>query len=450
MTSKLISTGRRLSPWTRRAVMAGAAALALVSTACGGSGSSTDSDVPEQADGPAELVVWTDTVRKPGFEAYQKAHPDVTLDIQEVGNPDDMAAKLQLANKAGEGWPDVMWAGIPEMAAQLAAEPYDFAVDLSEYIPQDVIDNFAPGSMEPCTDGDRIICLRNDIAPSVLWYDQKLMDKFGYEVPTTWEEFEELGRKVATEHPGYSVGAAGGTSDLVYFWPSRCPVTEIVGERAIRTNLQAPECTRVAAMLDNLISAGSMSTLAVTDPEFAKDFGANGKLLMAYGPIWYGLNVFKDMYGAPEGRFAIAPPLRWESDDQVWNGNVGGGTYTVSRHSVHLEAAADLVEWMATGDYQEDPATVTFPAYQPHQAGWIDRNSALFGNASGDVAAVLDQAVGTVWPDYGLVRIPGIGYPTTVAPALGTGKTVTEMLPVWQKTIAQEAQAAGWTVEQGE
>ncbi|WP_162606324.1 ABC transporter substrate-binding protein [Jiangella asiatica] len=437
----------RLGARRRRTAAAAAAGVALLAAGCGSSGTS---ETPEQDDGPATLVVWTDTVRKAGFESYQEAHPEVRLDIQEVGNPDDMAAKLQLANRAGEGWPDIMWAGIPELAAALSAEPYDFAADLSDHIPSDVIDNFAPGSMEPCTDGDRIICLRNDIAPSVLWYDQDLMAEFGYEIPTTWQEFEQLGLQIAQEHPGYSVGSAAGPGDLVYFWPSRCPVTQIVDDHTIRTDLGAPTCTRVAEMLDRLIAAGSMSPLNATDPEFVREYGKPGKLVMAYGPIWYGLNVFKDLYGAPEGRFAVAAPLQWEEDGQVWNGNVGGGTYIVSRHSSHLEAAADLVEWMATGPYQEQAETVTFPAYQPHQAGWIQRNTRLFSAAGGDVAAVLDEAVATIWPDYGLVRIPGIGYGTTVAPALGTGRTILETLPEWQQTITQEAQAAGWDVEQGE
>jgi ABC-type glycerol-3-phosphate transport system substrate-binding protein len=60
----------------------------------------------------------------------------------------------------------------------------------------------------------------------VLWYNKKLMDQWGYQVPKTWEEYQALGEKVAKEHPGYLVGTIGDTnSHESYFWSSQCPAT---------------------------------------------------------------------------------------------------------------------------------------------------------------------------------------------------------------------------------
>src|SRR5690242_10172803 len=84
------------------------AALALVS-ACqgssGGDGGGTDSK--------AGITVWVDAARLPAAKAYVKAHPDkkvkiVTFDGDGNGAT-TLQTKIQLWNRAGKGWPDVIF-----------------------------------------------------------------------------------------------------------------------------------------------------------------------------------------------------------------------------------------------------------------------------------------------------------------------------------------------------
>ena len=51
--------------------------------------------------------------------------------------------------------------------------------------------------------------MRSDLAQVVLWYNKTLMTRFGYTVPTTWDQYEQLAIKVAAQHPGCIVGTAG-------------------------------------------------------------------------------------------------------------------------------------------------------------------------------------------------------------------------------------------------
>ena len=36
-------------------------------------------------------------------------------------------------------------------------------------------------------------CVQDNLAQVVLWVNKKLMDKFGYKVPTTWQQWAAVG-----------------------------------------------------------------------------------------------------------------------------------------------------------------------------------------------------------------------------------------------------------------
>ena len=48
--------------------------------------------------------------------------------------------------------------------------------------------------------------------PWGVFYRKSVFEKNGYTVPTTWEDYQALAAKVATEHPGYILGSAGDAS----------------------------------------------------------------------------------------------------------------------------------------------------------------------------------------------------------------------------------------------
>ena len=68
------------------------------------------------------------------------------------------------------------------------------------------------------------------------------MKQWGYKVPATWEDYQALGEKVATEHPGYLVGAAGDTfTPEIYMWASKCGANQITGPKAVTVNTTSDE-----------------------------------------------------------------------------------------------------------------------------------------------------------------------------------------------------------------
>ena len=129
-------------------------------------------------DDNAPITVWIDQDRQPYIDAYIKANPDKARLIQGIhrrpGAVPGQGAALQqhrpgLARcgfcRAASGRPR------GRCGAQFPARSYAVG-------PADVLKGYA--GMAGCTFGDKIYCLRNDLAQFVMYYNKPLMDKFGY------------------------------------------------------------------------------------------------------------------------------------------------------------------------------------------------------------------------------------------------------------------------------
>ena len=349
-------------------------------------------------------------------------------------------------DRTGSGWPDVVFSA--EQNETTWAVTAGFAAPLNEgLIPSSTLGNFATGSLNVCTVNGKVYCLRNDLAQVVLWYNAALMKKWGYQVPTTWPQYEALGHQVAKQHPGYLVGNAGDTfTPEIYMWASQCEGSDITGPSSVTVNVTSPDCTRMASLLDTLIKAGSMSKLSVFSTAFDKN--EKGKVLMLPGPAWFSGAVFDSTSGlnVPKGQIAVAPIPQWPSTSTPSTGNVGGGTWLLSAHSKHLQEAVNFITWVTTNDAYQGDLAPGFPAYVPAAKVWL-AHQASSGYFANDIASVLEQAAGQVWTgwNYGKWSNEAI-WAATIDPGLTAGKTIVSMLPAWQTAITNYATSDGYKV----
>ena len=220
------------------------------------------------------LTIWggTASTYMAGLATWEKANPDITVK-QLSGDIGNLPVKILLYNRLGAGWPDVTFDYQPENIASYITPNFNFPLDLTPYVSKSVLANYATGANALCMSAGHLYCLRNDLGQDVLWYNTKLMKQFGYSVPTTWEQYEALGLQVAKQHPGYVIGTFDPNAENTYFQPSQCPAHQLVNPTTVRINVQAPQCVRVATMLDTLIKAGSVAKFGI----FSKDMAAWGR-----------------------------------------------------------------------------------------------------------------------------------------------------------------------------
>lgn len=421
--------------------IAAAAALIVASLGMAACAGAQPQDQTQESDPTAPVVVWTDSTRQPGFEAYAAAHPDLDIEVT-VYKPAELVSKIQLFNASGSGWPDVVFA-----PSQGADPYYKWAADLDGKIDADVLDGFGTAN-RPCEFEGKTYCLVNDVSQMVLWYDADLMAEFGYDVPTTWDEYADLGLRVAQEHPGYVIGSAGNSFLYhSYFRASGCPLQDVTAENEVRIDATSPQCVAAAEMLDELIAAGSVSNLDLWSPELTA-LGQEGKILMHPGPSWFGEFVFRPeaSWAFGEGTLAAAAYPKWADADEAYSANAGGGTYIVSKHAANMDAAVDIATWMATSSEYQATAP-TYPAYEPVLAKWGARISADPFYAE-DPMPVLAEAVDLINPvnDFTVRYDVETAFGTIIVPVATAGDSIADALPKLQDELKNLAQSVGYTV----
>jgi ABC-type glycerol-3-phosphate transport system substrate-binding protein len=438
---------RRLWP----AVVVAALVVAGCSSSRGSSGGSPSSQARSVG---GDLTIWVDSVRLPVAKAYAKAHPNVHANIVtydgDANGATTLQTKIQLWNRTGKGWPDVIFSEQVNDPVWMAQKPFEFAAPVKDLIPQNLLSQWPAASTAQCTINGTQYCVQDNLAQVVLWVNKKLMDQFHYAVPTTWQQWAALGDKVAREHPGFIVGNIGDSfGHWIYLWGGQCPLEQLRDDKLL-INSTDSHCTRMAGLVDPLIKNGTVPPLSVFTPDFAKKYGgADGKVLMMPGPAWYAQALFDQTLHIPAKQITAAPALQWESETPITTGQVGGGPWIIARHSANLVTAADFVIW-ATTVFNPTGADARpgYPAYAPLAVKWL-KQQASNPYFAADPTPALQSAASQVWPGWNLVTYPDQPvWSNTVVTQLVAGKSLSALLEPLGKALAREARAAGYDVTQ--
>ncbi|MFF2493985.1 ABC transporter substrate-binding protein [Agromyces sp. NPDC058064] len=418
--------------------------LPLVALAVFGLSACTGGGTPE-ASGTPEVLIWVDSVREPAAKAYKESvSGEVDVDI-EVVDTTELQSKISLFNTTGSGWPDVVFAGAPNDIAAWAEPSNGYAANLTELVDQKVFDDYE-GANDWCLIDGKMYCLKNDLAQSVLWYDTTVFEQLGLTVPTTMEEFAAEAMKL--EGTGYVAGAIGDANFYAsYLWPSGCPMSTVTAPNEVLIDPDAPECKRVAELVQPLVDAGVLDTRSSFDASFLSDVAQAGNVAMSFGPSWFGEFVIRpeSSWGIPAGHMTAAPMPIWDGADVNYSGEWGGGIWAVSSHAEFPDAAADAAVYMATSpDIAKD--SVTFPGSKPAYEAWAARVSGDAYYAADPVPAMIEQASRINTTEHP-VRFDISGQVNSVLQTeLNAGAPVDEAIRKFQESLIQLAPGSGYTV----
>jgi ABC-type glycerol-3-phosphate transport system substrate-binding protein len=421
--------------------MAAAVALALILGGCSSASSGTPKSDPK-----APLTIWVDTTRAAQAKAYAKDHPNQSIKVVTIDDTSGVdTTKLALAEKAGSGIPDVVFLGTPDEIAAIAANPINYPLALNDLVPKSTLGGFPDGTISRCTYGGKVYCLGNDIGQTVLWYNKKRFQEWGYTVPKTFQEFKELGIKLAAEHPGYSLGTVNGAYGVdAFFGSSGCPMYDSPSPTKVNVDLSSVKCTRVGDVIGPLMANHTLLNFDPFDKAYVAEVTA-GKVIATIGASWEGDFIFEAMDKTSSGQYAAAPMPTWDGESTNYSGAIGGGIWIVSNKSKNAKGAVDFVENMVTSK-EIAAKSVTYPAYAPSRDAWLATQSADKWWAEDPSDAMKDAAT-KINPAIGYVRYKVQMLDSYSDTVLKYGATdMPKALKDWGTQINDLAKSTGYTV----
>ncbi|WKN48749.1 ABC transporter substrate-binding protein [Nocardioides sp. Arc9.136] len=446
------SPGARLGKKRAAGAVSLLAALSLLAACGGGDGDGGGASAADsQTDSGGAITVWVDPPRVPAAEAFEKAHPDIDITINQIdGTVGGKSLQQQFAqfNQAGKGWPDAIFFPSNDDIAWASGAQIDYAADLTELLP-DVIEGYDEAVIAPCAIDGEIRCLRNDAAPDVFWYNAKFFEQNGYEVPTTWEEYGDLAVQIAEEHPGKISGFTGDAyAPDRYLWASGCPTNARQSETEVVIDLDDPTCVRAKDLLTTMVEADAASPLGIFDADAAS---VGKDLVMSPGAAWWGDYLFRTTWKIPAGEMTAVEPLAWEGEDSPSTGNEGGGLWGVSSHikGKQLENTLEFARFVATDPAWQVELSTGLPAYGPVQDAWAEKQAEAKYFADNDTTfEAMKAAISHVKPDHAyMLYNTGSVWTETIAPALVDGQPLDAAWSDFGTELLNQAKAMGYTVK---
>lgn len=347
----------------RKKLIAVLMAVAMVATLAVGCGGDKEKQPSKSDDGKVTLKVFSNLPdRKNGqglveqkiIDDYMKENPNVKIDVEAL---DEEAYKTKFKAYAMEGMPDVVsiW-GQPAFLDEVV----DAGV-LAELNQDDYKDyGFVEGSLSGYTYDGKLYGLPRNTDIAVFYYNQKMFEDNGWEVPKTYDELLELAKKINDKNiVPVAMDGGEGWPLCVYLADVMYKITgtdysNMISDAMKTGDFSAPEMKQAAQLLKDAADAKLFQNgFESQDYATAQNLFTNGKAAMFYMGSWEtsmatNEDIPKDI--RENIRVFTMPTVKdgkaAETDISAWN----GGGYAVNANSEVKEEAIKFLNYM----YQPD------------------------------------------------------------------------------------------------
>ena len=346
----------------RLAAISAAIALAAVAmTGCAGGTSA--STAPTSSNDPVKLTLWSWGA---GLEEqaalYHKEHPNVTVEFVNAGVGPAQFEKVRNALKAGSGAPDAFFVGASILPSFVVT---DSVVDLNEFGAQDLKDDQVASAWEAGEVDGGHYYYPVGWGPYMYFYRADVFEKYGIEVPTTWDEFATAAEKLHTadptmylaNFPSLDVNWAG-----VLLQTGQEPFTTDGTNVTIDWN--NADTQKVASYWQDLLDRDLVARVPDFTPEWNQAVAGN-KFVSFTGGTWYTPLI---QGAAPDqsGQWRAALLPQWEAGDNA-SAEAGLAGFAITKQSKHPAETEAFLRWLTSSEESVKLlyAQGNFPTYKP-------------------------------------------------------------------------------------
>ncbi|PZU44526.1 MAG: hypothetical protein DI566_12240 [Microbacterium sp.] len=347
----------------RRRVAALAAAIGLAAAALTGCSGGGGTSPTASSDEPVTITLWTWGA---GLEEqaalYEKEHPNVTVEFVNAGVGSVQFEKVRNALKAGSGAPDAFFVGASIIPSFVAT---DSVVDLNTYGAQDLKDDHIASAWDTGDINGGHYFYPLGWGPYMYFYRADVFEKYGIDVPTTWDEFAAAAEKLHTADPTMYL-ANFPSLDVNWFG-----VLQQAGSQPFTTdgttvavNWDNDETQKVAAYWQDLLDRDLVARVADFTPEWNQAV-ANGQFASFTGGTWYTPLIEA---AAPDqsGQWRAALLPQWNEGDNA-SAEAGLAGFAITKQSQHPAETEAFIRWLSSSEESVKLlyAQGNFPTFKP-------------------------------------------------------------------------------------
>ncbi|GAA1772499.1 sugar ABC transporter substrate-binding protein [Streptomonospora arabica] len=423
-----------------------AAALLLGVTACGSGGGSSAGDVQSALEEGGKITVWAwEPTLKSVVKGFEKEHPNVDVELVNAGTGPDQYSALQNAIKAGSGVPDL--AQIEYFALSQFAVGESVA-DLSSMGAADLDGTFSKGPWSSVNLEGGVYGMPMDSGPMALFYNKDVFDEHGIEVPSTWEEYVEAGRRLhKADSDAYitsDTGEAGLATSLI--WQAGGQPFAVDGTD-VAVDFTDEGSTTYAETWQQLLDDDLVAPVNSWTDEWFQGM-ADGTIASVVAGAWMPANLESSVADGA-GSWRVAPLPQWEEGASASAEN-GGSSLAVPEAGRNKELAYAFAEYATTGDgVATRLAEGAFPATTAdlESEEFLSREFEYFGGQQAN--KVFAESAGNVvegWSYLPYQVYANEVFNDTVGKAYVSDTTLKEGLAAWQTQIVEYGNQQGFTV----
>ncbi len=420
------------------------AALAGCSSGSAPGSAGTDVDAALKAGGTITYWSWTPQA-KAQVAAFEKKYPKVTVKLVNAGTGNDEYTKLQNAVKAGSGGPDVAqveYFAIPQFALAKSL------LDLKPYGFDSLESDFTASTWSHVAMDGAIYGLPQDSGPMALFYNKKVFDQYGLDVPATWDAYIADAKKLhaadPTKYIAADTGDAGFTTSMI--WQAGGTPFTTTGSK-VSVNLQDAGSKKWADTWSQLVENKLLSTTPGWSDEWYKGLG-NGSIATLITGAWMP-GVLESSVKDASGDWRVAPMPTY--DGTAATAENGGGGQVVLKQSKNPALAAGFLRWLnadkdsvklflASGGFPSTTADIDSDAFKA-------QTPAYFGGQK--INEVLSAAAGDVVKGWTYLPYQVYGnsiYGDTVGQSYSSSSDLNPGLRSWQKQLVSYGNDQGFSV----
>jgi lactose/L-arabinose transport system substrate-binding protein len=353
----------------RVAVLALGAAVAAGTLAACSPGSSDGGD-----GGPVEITVWTWDQPGEGLEAaipsFEKAHPDITVKVENVGNPAIWDKITTGMAAGGSGLADIMNIGVDYMGNYIETFPDGFA-NLSEMGADELESDFPATLWGSAQNADgAVFGLPYEVNTNVVFYRQDLFEQAGIDMDdiATWDDLLTAGVTLKEKTGSYLFAMdKAATEQSADFWQllARLEGTFFFNKDG---EIALSDDGSVAALdfIKRANDAGIVADIPGGWDNLMTQVKGEANTALLASASWMA-GVFPENAPDLEGKWAVRRPPAMKAGGYT-AASAGGTFLAIANSSAKKEAAWEFVKYsMATLEGQElvYKGAGLFPSYRP-------------------------------------------------------------------------------------